>query len=155
MPIRPYFGALLRALLIPGRRPGRRLVPILVLLLSLGAGAARALPPLENNSRVMEELVAGEIAYQIQKHCPAISGRKLLAIGKLNQLASYARSLGYTDADFRALTKNGAARDKRDALVNAYLAKMGVVPGDAESYCTLGRAEIEKGTLIGSLLRMK
>lgn len=117
--------------------------------------AAWALPPLANNDRVMGELVAGEVAYQIQKHCPSISGRKLAAFSRLNQLADYARSLGYTDADFKALTKSGPARTKRDTLVNAYLASKGVVPGDAESYCNLGRAEVASKTLTGSLLYVK
>jgi hypothetical protein len=117
--------------------------------------SAWALPPLADNPRIMGELVAGEVAYQIQKHCPSISGRKLAAFGRLNQLADYARSLGYTDADFRALTKDGAARTRRDSLVNAYLASKGVVPGDAESYCRLGREEVASKTLTGSLLNAR
>ncbi len=120
--------------------------------LTATASAATALPPLESNKRVMGELVAGEVGYQIQKHCPDISARKLRALGKLNELAAYARSLGYTDGDFRALSKDGAARDLRDARVNAYLAQNGVVQGDAESYCRLGREEIEKNSLTGWLL---
>ncbi len=125
------------------------------LILSAPATAAPALPPLENNARVMGELVAGEVGYQIQKHCPSIDARKVRALFKLNELANYARSLGYSDDDFRAISKDGAARAKRDALVAAYLKQNGVVEGDAESYCRLGREEIEKNTLTGSLLSAK
>jgi len=126
------------------------------LALALAATAhAWALPPLADNSRVMGELVAGEIAYQIQKFCPSVSPRRLVALAKLNQLADYARSLGYTDDDFRALTRNGPARARRDALVDAYLGAKGVVQGDAESYCRLGREEVASKTFIGSLLSVK
>ncbi|MCR8723280.1 DUF5333 domain-containing protein [Frigidibacter sp. ROC022] len=142
--------------------PSRAFVPratrlvAAALVLAVGATAAAwALPPLMDNKRVMGELVDGEVAYQIQKHCPTISARKLVAFSRLKKLAAYARSLGYTDADFKALTKDGAARDKRDALVDAYLASKGVVQGDAESYCRLGRAEIAAKTLTGSLLYQK
>ena len=114
---------------------------------------ANTLPPLEDNKRVMGELVSGEVGYQIHKHCGSLSARKLRALGRLNELADYARSLGYTDADFKALTKNGPARDMRDARVNAYLAQNGVVAGDGESYCRLGREEMKKKSLTGWLLR--
>lgn len=129
-----------------------------VLILALpGATNAQAagLPPLEDNRRIMSELVAGEVSYQIQKHCPTLGARKLRAIGKLNELAAYARSLGYSDADFRAISKDKAARARRDTLVNTYLAKNGVATGDADSYCQLGRTEIEKNTLTGWLLYAK
>jgi hypothetical protein len=35
-----------------------------------------------------------------------------------------------------------------------YLAEAGVQSGAPETYCLLGRAEIEKGSQIGALLRM-
>ena len=125
------------------------------LILAAPASAATALPPLENNARIMGELVAGEVGYQIQKHCPTIGARKVRALFKLNELANYARSLGYTDENFNALSKDGDARAKRDALVEAYLEENGVVKGDPESYCRLGREEIEKNSLTGSLLSAK
>lgn len=115
--------------------------------------SAAALPPLQDNTRVMGELVAGEVGYQIQKHCPSIKPRALRAMGRVNTLKKYAESLGYTDADFRALSKDPAARAKRDAMTDAYLAQNGVTKGDADSYCRLGYQEIEKNTLTGWLLR--
>lgn len=111
------------------------------------------LPPLTQNTRVMGELVAGEVGYQIQKHCGTISARMLRAMGRLSELESYATGLGYTQADFKALSKDPAARALRDARVDAYLASNGVTKGDADSYCRLGYQEIEKNTLTGWLLR--
>ena len=49
------------------------------------AGQSRALPPLKENDRVMGELVAGEVGYQIQKFCPSIKPRMLRAVGRLQQ----------------------------------------------------------------------
>lgn len=133
--------------------------PALMALILCAPGTTMAqaadLPPLEQNARIMNELVAGEVGYQIQKHCDSLGPRRFRALGRLNQLGDYARSLGYTDADFRAVSKDKAARARRDALVDAYLAKNGVHPGEPESYCRLGRAEIEKNSLTGWLLYEK
>ena len=116
---------------------------------------AQALQPIENNPRIMGELVAGEVSYQIHKHCPDISMRRLRALNRLNSLRDYATGLGYTDADFKAVSKNQTARAMRDGRVNAYLASNGVTKGDADSYCRLGYEEIQKKSLSGYLLRAK
>ena len=117
------------------------------------AGQSNALPPLKENERVMGELVSGEVGYQIQKHCSTIKPRMLRAMGRINKLESYARSLGYTSDDFDALSKDPVARAARDARVDAYLTQNGVTKGDADSYCRLGLLEIEKKSLTGWLLR--
>jgi hypothetical protein len=116
-------------------------------------GSAKALPPLTENERVRAELVAGGVSYEIQKHCPSIDGRELRAFGRLNKLMAYARSLGYTDADFRKVHKDPAARALHKTLVTAYLKKNGVKEGDPQSYCRLGQAEMAQKTLSGWLLR--
>lgn len=121
--------------------------------LMTAAAGATALPPLEDNPRIMHELVAGEVGYQIQKHCPTISPRYLRAISRLGKLKEYALSEGYTEEEMRALDGNEAAKAKRDALVAEYLFENGVVEGDPDSYCRLGLEEIEKNTLTGWLLR--
>ncbi|MCG6901511.1 MAG: DUF5333 domain-containing protein [Rhodobacter sp.] len=51
------------------------------------------------------------------------------------------------------MRKNDAARARLKADRDAYLADHGVTAGDAESYCQLGRAEIEQNSLTGWLLR--
>jgi len=126
---------------------------LVALTLSTSAVRANELPPLEDNSRVMGELVAGEVAYQIHKYCPTVSMRKLRAYGKLRKLAGYARSLGYSNADFNAISKDAGARAIRDGKVDAYLAQQGVTKGDDDSYCRLGTEEIQKKSLTGWLLR--
>jgi predicted transcriptional regulator len=74
-------------------------------------------------------------------------------LSKLNDLEDYARDKGYTEADVKAFLKDKTEKTRIKASAKTYLANAGAVDGDAESYCTVGRAEIEKGTLAGSLLR--
>lgn len=122
-------------------------------LLTLIALPASALPPLEDNERIQREMTSGEVAYQISKHCPTINARLFRANGRLNRLKDYARGLGYSDRDIKALGKNPAAKAKLNALRDAYLAQHGVTNGDADSYCRLGYTEIQKKSLTGWLLR--
>lgn len=124
-------------------------------LMAASTAAAAQLPPLAENERVRNEFLAGAVGDAIVDNCPSISARMLVVIGRLNDLQRYARSLGYTDEDIRAFRKSPENRAQLDRMRDAYLAANGVVPGDAESYCALGRQEIERGTLIGTLIRAR
>ncbi|MCX7644996.1 MAG: DUF5333 domain-containing protein [Rhodobacteraceae bacterium] len=117
--------------------------------------AAADLPPLAQNERVRNEFLAGAVGDEIVDNCPSISARMLVVISKLNDLQRYARSLGYTNEDIRAFRKSPENRAELNRLRDEYLAAHGVVPGDPESYCRLGRQEIANGTLIGSLIRVR
>jgi hypothetical protein len=117
--------------------------------------AAVDLPPLAENERVRGEFLAGAVGDEIVDNCPSMSARMLVVIGKLNDLNNYARSLGYTSAQIREFRKNPENKAMLNGLRDEYLAANGVVAGDAESYCRLGRQEIENQTLIGSLLRAR
>jgi hypothetical protein len=46
-----------------------------------------------------------------------------------------------------------AEKDRVDALALTYLTVRGVTPSDPESYCTVGRDEINADSEIGRLLR--
>ncbi len=128
----------------------------LALLLAAGAaGAARSLPPLEENRRVQSEFLAAAVGDEIRKNCPDISARMFRVIGRAKKLEDYALSLGYTDAEITAMRKDPVNKARLKALRDAYLAQNGVAPGDTASYCRLGRAEIEKNTLTGWLLRAR
>jgi hypothetical protein len=136
-------------------RSSRR-IAILALAALIPAGVAAAdLPPLSENPRVRSEFLAGAVGDAIVDNCPSISARMFAVIGRLNDLQRYVRSLGYTSEDIRAFRKSPENRAELNRLRDEYLAANGVVPGDAESYCRLGRREIENGTLIGSLIRAR
>ncbi len=117
--------------------------------------AAADLPPLAENERVQSEFLAVAVGDEIRRNCPTISARLFYVLGKARELERYALSLGYTEDDIRAMRKDPANKARLEALRDDYLAANGVVPGDAESYCRLGRQEIANRTLIGSLIRLR
>lgn len=124
----------------------------LAALIPATSGAAD-LPPLAENERVRTEFLAGAVGDEIVDNCPDMAARMLVVIGKLNDLNNYAKSLGYTSEQIREFRKSDENKARLNAMRDEYLAANGVVPGDTESYCRLGRQEIEQRTLIGSLLR--
>ena len=116
------------------------------------ATAAQALPPLAENERVKSEFLAVAIGDAIRKNCSSVHARFFYVLGRARDLENYALSLGYTDEDIDAMRKDPANKARLKELRDAYLAENGVVAGDEESYCRLGRQEIENETLVGSLL---
>jgi hypothetical protein len=135
-------------------KPSRLILMILAGLMPATIAAAE-LPPLAENERVRTEFLAGAVGDEIVDNCPDMAARMLVVIGKLNDLNNYAKSLGYTSEDIRAFRKSPENKAMLNGLRDAYLAEHGVVPGDVESYCRLGREEIANQTLIGSLLRAR
>ena len=117
--------------------------------------AAADLPPLAQNERVLQEFLAVSIGDEIRQNCPSISARIFYVLGKARDLEQYAKSLGYTDDDIRTMRKDPDNKARLRAMRDEYLAENGVVAGDAESYCRLGRQEIDNQTLIGSLIRSR
>ena len=73
----------------------------------------------------------------------------------LNNVKQTAKSLGYSDAEIDAYRKSDSNKARMKARGAAYLQANGVDTSDPESYCALGRAEIQKSSRIGSLLRAK
>ena len=114
---------------------------------------AMAKVPLEDNQHITDSLMAGRVADVIRSTCPSISARMVTAYAKLEDLKKYAFDQGYTEAEVKAFLKDKSQKDRIKALAADYLKKAGAVEGDVESYCVAGRAEIDKGTLAGSMLR--
>jgi Family of unknown function (DUF5333) len=122
-------------------------------LVAAMAAPAYAQTPLNQEAHINASLVAGQVGDTIRKTCPSISARMFVVLGKLNALEDYARDKGYTEAEVKAFLKDGTEKARIKALAKDYLKTAGAVEGDAESYCKVGRDEIAKGTLAGSLLR--
>lgn len=125
----------------------------LILILTLLATPALALDPINREPHINESLIAGRVGDVIRNTCPTISARMVVFYTKLRALEQYARDKGYSEADFKAFTGDGAEKARMKAEAQAYLVAAGAVEGDAESYCKVGRDEIAKGSLIGELLR--
>ncbi|WP_226688668.1 MULTISPECIES: DUF5333 domain-containing protein [Ruegeria] len=112
-----------------------------------------AKPPLREVKEIDNELYYIAIANEISEYCPSISGRRLKAIGVLWGLKSQANKLGYSDNEIRAYVDSDAEKDRMRAKGEAYLARHGVTYENPNSFCTLGRAEIERNSAIGVYLR--
>lgn len=108
--------------------------------------------PLAENTHIRDSLVAGRVADVLRTECGSLHARMLLALSKLDDLKDYAIAEGYTEAEVKAFLKDKAQKDAMKAIAADYLAKAGAVAGDEDSYCRVGRDEIAKGTLAGSLL---
>lgn len=117
------------------------------------ASPALALEPLESEKHINDSLRAGRIGDVIRKTCPTIDARMFTVWQKLEDLKRYAIKKGYTEETVRAFLKDEKQKNRLKAEADAYLKKAGAKAGDAESYCKVGRDEIAKKTLVGSLLR--
>ena len=120
-----------------------------------GPLAASNLPPLIEDDHVVGEFVAAAVGDEIRQNCPTISARMFTVLGRINELSSYARERGYSDDEIEAFRKSPENKAELNRRRDAYLAANGVVAGDAESYCRLGRSEIEARSRIGTLLRSR
>ena len=109
--------------------------------------------PLADEAHINEQLVAGAAGDILRRTCPTLKARVLVVMGKLNALENYARAQGYTKDEVNAFLKDRGQKARVKTAAMGYLSAAGAVEGDVESYCSAGRAEIAKGTLVGSLLR--
>ncbi|WCR12456.1 DUF5333 domain-containing protein [Paracoccus stylophorae] len=123
--------------------------------LSLTALPAAALEPLSQERYINDRLIAARIADRIRRECPSIDGRIVYAYMQARALKKYARDKGYSEAQIDAFLDSRADKDRIYAVAEDYMAKNGVKPGDAESFCRLGRDEIARNTVTGSLLSAK
>lgn len=126
----------------------------MALILSLTAGAVSAKPHLRDVPQIDGTILAVGIADEIRKNCPDISARLFRAYSVINGLKSTARGLGYSDEEIDAYRKSDTEKARLKDERKAYLDAAGVLADAPETYCLLGRAEIEKGGQIGTLLRM-
>lgn len=126
---------------------------LLLLIPLLGAPVLAAAKPLAQDAHITESLVAARAGDVIRKTCPTISARMFVVWRKSEDLKSYARGLGHSDAEITAFLKDKAEKKRIYQLADAFLKKAGAKANDAQSYCRVGEAEIARKTLLGSLLR--
>ena len=120
---------------------------------AVSAGAVAAKPPLREVARIDQAVFDVAVADQIRKKCPDIAPRVVKALSLYRGTRKHARELGYTDDEIEAY--GDAEKAWMRAKGEAYLRSNGVVTSDPQSYCALGRKEIQKASRIGSLLREK
>lgn len=108
---------------------------------------------LRNDAKLANGLRWVSAAIMIQDTCPDISARLLRGLGFLNSLRSHARGLGYSNDVIKAYVDDPTEKARVEGEALQYLRSEGVVPGDASSYCAVGRDHIARKTQIGVLLR--
>jgi len=128
------------------------LIALSLLAFTAVAAPAQTLTPLNQEKHINNSLISAGIADEIRKNCSSVNARMLRALRKAKQLEQYARDQGYAEPDVRAFLKSPVERKRVKQEIDNYLAENDVVKGNEATYCSLGRAEIAKGSLIGQLL---
>lgn len=119
------------------------------------AAPAFAQVPLSQEKHINDSLRAGRIGDVIRKTCPSVDARMFTVWSKVEDLKKYALTKGYTRTEVEAFIKDPKEKARLKAEADVYLKKAGAVAGNVESYCKVGRDEIAKKSLIGSLLRSR
>lgn len=125
----------------------------LVVALMGSATPAQALEPMSEEKHINYSLISAAIGAIIKDNCSTIGVRGLTALSKALALKRYALNKGYTKKEIDTYTKSKSAKTYVRVQADAYLAAHGVVVGQEETYCALGREEIANKTLAGSLIR--
>ncbi|WP_293573179.1 DUF5333 domain-containing protein [Phaeobacter sp.] len=118
-------------------------------------GAAAAKPSLRDVPEIENPLFAVAVAKEVADHCDRLSARLFKGLGELRRLRARANDLGYSDTEIRAYISSDAEKKRMRAKGERFLAQNGVSYEKTETFCTFGRAEIEKNSAIGVLLRAK
>ena len=117
--------------------------------------AALAKPSLRDVQEIEDPLFAVAMAKEVSDYCGDISPRYLKGLGELRRLKARANALGYSDAEIREYIESDAEKARMRAKGEKLLSQNGVDYGEPETFCAYGRAEIEKNSAIGVLLRAK
>lgn len=129
------------------------ILPVSVFVLIAGGVAAKQ--PLREIKAIDNAVFDVAVADQIRKKCPDIAPRLVQAYTLYRSTRKHARDLGYSDEEIEAYGDSDAEKARMRANGEAYMRANGVVTSDPQSYCALGRKEIQKSSRIGSLLREK
>ena len=134
-----------------------RILPAAVAVLALAAVTAQATakPPLSDVPEIEDPLFWVAVAHEVTKQCPSISARYFKGFATLSELRRRANELGYSDAEIKAYVESPQQKARMRAKGEAFLADHGVTYDNLETFCVFGRAEIEKSSAIGVLLRAK
>ncbi|TNC73740.1 DUF5333 domain-containing protein [Rubellimicrobium roseum] len=114
--------------------------------------AAQERPPLGQVESITEGLIDTAIAYEIGERCESLDGRRIQGLAYLLSLQAEARRLGYSPQEIDAFIDDDGEKDRLEAIARGRLRDMGAVEGEWDTYCAVGRAEMDRGSRIGRLL---
>jgi hypothetical protein len=124
-------------------------------ILALTASSGWAKQNLRDVKSIDDAVFDVAVADQIRKQCPEISARIITALSLYRSVRVQARALGFSEQEIEAYGDSDVEKARMRAKGEAYFRANGVVATDPQSYCALGRKEIQKSSRIGSLLREK
>jgi len=128
---------------------------VAAVVICLLAAPVWAKPPLREVAEIDDAVLDVGIADIIRKRCPDISARMVRAVRFAYDVKAKARAMGYSEAEIDAYLDSDAEKARMRARGAAFFKARGVDTSDPQSYCALGRAEIQKSSRIGSLLKAK
>lgn len=129
------------------------LAALAAVLLPFSTAAAK--PSLRDVPEIEDPLFAVAMAKEVADHCDSIGARFLKGLGELRRLRARANELGYADREIRAYIESDVEKARMRAKGERLLSARGVTYEDLETFCAYGRAEIQKNSAIGVLLRAK
>ncbi|MTH76260.1 DUF5333 domain-containing protein [Paracoccus aestuariivivens] len=133
-----------------------KIIPAAMIAATLcAAGPAVALEPLSQEKYINDRLIAARIADRIRRNCPTIDARMLYAYGEARKLKSYAEKKGYSREQIDAFLDNKSEKKRIYGVAEEFLTRKGAKADDPQSFCAIGKAEIDRRSVIGSLLVAK
>lgn len=133
----------------------RKYLGAIVIAAATVAGPLQAgdLPELDRESHIMRSLLSAAVSLGVSRSCPTMEIRQVYGLFKALELRNYARRLGYSDEEINAFVNDPVEQKRMEEWAWAYMQEQGVKKNDPESHCSLGKYEIERGSLSGRLLR--
>ncbi len=128
---------------------------VAIMASTLAVSAAAAKPALKDVKEIDDKMLYVGLALEVSEQCSSIAARKMKGISYLWAVKNRANDLGYTDDEIDAYRKSKANKARIRARAEDYVKSKGLDPKSAADLCTLGKAEIAAGSVIGSLLRAK
>jgi len=113
---------------------------------------AAAQVPLSQETYINDRLVQARVADMLRRGCPDISARMIRAFSEARALKRYALDQGYSETEIETFLDSREDRRRIYAEADRYMVQNGVVNGQPETFCRLGRDEIARQTVAGSLL---
>lgn len=128
---------------------------IMAVTCSVSISYASGKPLLIENDKIWSELLEISVANKITEECESIDARKIKGLFALLAIKNEAAQLGYTEVEIKEFIGNKENQEKLENDTDIYLTNNGVDLNKGATFCKFGRLEINKESIIGSLLRTK
>ena len=133
----------------------RVLINYFLFVVCLMPAKSMAKQGLPAEKHITEGLIAISMADTVRNECVTISAQWIPAMLYLNSLKQHAIELGYTASEIKAFIKDENEKERLLEVARTRFEKLGAITDVPSSYCGIGMAEIETGSTIGKLLRVK